>query len=312
MVTGLIQDKSYLEHDTGDHPETPARLEAIRLRLDGNGMSAEAASAAPRPASADELGAVHDAEFIEHVRKVCRGGMPVLDSMDTAVCPVSYDVALLAAGAGLVAADRIAAGEWSSAFCAVRPPGHHAEHAEAMGFCLFNNVAVLARYFQRRHAIGRILILDWDIHHGNGTQHVFEEDPSVFYISLHQWPFYPGTGAAWDRGRGAGEGLTLNVPMPGGTTDQSYLRAFDQQVVPAIDAFRPEVILISAGFDAHKDDPLGGFRLTEESFIEMTRTVIDLARRHAGGRIVSLLEGGYNLDALARCVEGHLGALIEA
>jgi acetoin utilization deacetylase AcuC-like enzyme len=312
MVVGLIQDAEFLRHETGDHPEAPARLEAVRRRLEAAGISSAAASAEPRAAERAELEAVHRAEFVDHVAWVCRAGLPLIDAADTAVCRVSYEVALLAAGAGLVAADRIVAGEWRSAFAAVRPPGHHAEHAQAMGFCLFNNVAVAARYLQRRHGIGRVVILDWDVHHGNGTQHAFEEDPSVYYISLHQWPFYPGTGAAWERGRGAGTGTTLNVPLPHGTTDRDYLKAFETKVLPEIDAYAPEFILISAGFDAHRDDPLGGMRLSDQAFVEMTRSVLDLARRHCEGRVLSLLEGGYDLDALARCVELHVAELMQA
>jgi acetoin utilization deacetylase AcuC-like enzyme len=311
MAVGLIQDSVYLDHDTGDHPETPARLDAIRERLAETGLSAETGSAAPRAATDEEIAAVHEIEFIRHVEQVCRAGFPLLDAADTAICRESHDVARLAAGAGLVAADQILSGAWRSAFCAVRPPGHHAEHSQAMGFCLFNNAAVLARYLQRRHGLNRVAIVDWDVHHGNGTQHIFEEDPSVYYVSLHQWPFYPGTGAAWEKGRGAGQGTTLNVPLAAGTPDGVYLRAFEDQVVPALDTFAPDAILISAGFDAHKDDPLGGLKLTEEAYLQMTRLILDLARRHAQGRVISLLEGGYNLAALSRCVEVHVGALLE-
>lgn len=309
---GLIQDLAYLKHDTGAHPETSARLEAIRRRLDVCGLSAEASCMAPRAATQDEIATVHHKGFIEQVEAVCRSGSRFLDGADTAVCPVSYDVALLAAGAGLVAADQIASSEWKRAFCAVRPPGHHAEHAQALGFCLFNNVAVLARYVQNRHAWKKVLILDWDVHHGNGTQHIFEEDPDVYYISLHQWPFYPGTGASWQRGRGPGEGRTLNVPLPAGANDDAYLKAFDTKVLPEIDAFKPEIILLSAGFDAHKEDPLGGLRLSEGAYTKMTASVVALAESHSEGRVISLLEGGYNLDALARSVEAHVAALLTA
>ena len=311
MVLGLVQDAAFLGHDTGDHPEAPERLVAIRRRIVESGIGKDTQSEMPRPATDDELCAAHDAEFIRHVEAVCRAGFPLIDAADTAICRSSHQVARLAVGAGLVAADKVASGEWDQAFCAVRPPGHHAEHSQAMGFCLFNNVAVLARYLQRRHGLGRIAILDWDVHHGNGTQHIFENDPSVFYISLHQWPFYPGSGASWERGRGKGQGTTLNVPFAAGTGDRDYLDVFDRQVAPAMDGFRPDAILISAGFDAHREDPLGGLKLSEQAFVEMTRTTLDLARRHAQGRVISLLEGGYDLDALARCVEVHLGSLLE-
>jgi acetoin utilization deacetylase AcuC-like enzyme len=190
-----------------------------------------------------------------------------------------------------------------AAFCAVRPPGHHAERGYPMGFCLFNNVAVCARYAQQRHGLERIAILDWDVHHGNGTQHIFEEDPTVLYISLHQFPFYPGTGARNERGTGKGEGFTLNFPMSAGTGEKNYLAAFTEEIVPALAKYKPDMLIISAGFDAHRNDPLGGMRLTEDSFAKMTTLVKDVAP------VISVLEGGYNLNALARCVERHIIAL---
>jgi acetoin utilization deacetylase AcuC-like enzyme len=311
MALGLIQDSGFLAHETGDHPEAPERLRVIRRRIEESGLAADTRAAPPRAATDEELAAVHDPKFIEHVERMCRAGFPLIDALDTAICPESHTAARLAAGAGLAAADRIVSGEWSRAFCAVRPPGHHAEPSQAMGFCLFNNAAVLARYLQRRHGLERIAILDWDVHHGNGTQLTFEEDPSVYYLSLHQWPFYPGTGGIWEIGSGEGKGTILNVPLPAGTEDRAYLGAFEKRVAPAIDGFRPDAIVISAGFDAHKDDPLGGLKLTERAFVEMTRIVMDLAKRHARGRVLSLLEGGYDLEALALCVEVHLAALLE-
>lgn len=254
----------------------------------------------------DDLEAVHTREHIRHIRRVCEDGGGVLDAGDTHASPASYEVAVLAAGAVLSSVDAVLEGSVSSAFCAVRPPGHHAERDGPMGFCLFNNVAIGARYAQRRHGIERVAILDWDVHHGNGTQHTFEEDPSVLYVSLHQYPFYPGTGAASERGIGAGEGATLNIPLPAGTGEGRYREEFDAQVVPALRSFGPELLLLSAGFDAHRDDPLADMRLTETSFAEFTRRVARIAP------VVSVLEGGYNLAALASSVEHHLRALTEA
>jgi acetoin utilization deacetylase AcuC-like enzyme len=212
----------------------------------------------------------------------------------------------------MTAVDAIMEGQVDQAFCAVRPPGHHAEAARAMGFCLFNNVAVAARYIQERHGIQRVLIVDWDVHHGNGTQHSFDDDPSVLYFSTHQYPHYPGTGAATERGNGKGEGLTINVPMSGGQGDEEFREVFEKVLVPAADSFNPGFVLISAGFDAHRDDPLAGLGLTEDGFASLTQIVAGIALRHASGRVVSCLEGGYNLRALSASVDRHVQALLDA
>jgi acetoin utilization deacetylase AcuC-like enzyme len=209
----------------------------------------------------------------------------------------------------LTAVDGVIAGRHASAFCAVRPPGHHAEADRAMGFCLFNNVAVAARYAQKKHGLSRVLIVDWDVHHGNGTQNIFYDDPTVFYFSTHQYPFYPATGSTAEEGAGLGEGTTLNCPLPAGAGDREILDRFENKLLPAADAFKPEFIFISAGFDAHEEDPLAGLRVTEKGYARLTGFVKDLAARHAGGRIVSALEGGYNLAALGRSVEAHLRVL---
>ncbi|MGH7473424.1 MAG: histone deacetylase family protein, partial [Candidatus Methylomirabilales bacterium] len=204
------------------------------------------------------------------------------------------------------------AGTVDNVFCAVRPPGHHAERARAMGFCLFNNVAITARYLQRRHGLGRVLIVDWDVHHGNGTQQAFYHDDSVLFFSTHQYPYYPGTGRATERGEGRGEGGTINVPMSPGQGDGEYREIFERVLVPAADTFRPEFVVISAGFDAHRDDPLAGMGLTEDGYAALTGIVAGIARRHSKGRILSCLEGGYNLKALAASVERHVMSLMEA
>ena len=262
----------------------------------------------PTPCDPGRLVRVHPESYVAAIENACRRAPARLDP-DTAVSTGSWDSALLAAGAVVDACDAVAAGRLSNAFVCARPPGHHAETGRAMGFCLFNNVAVAARFLQAERGLGRIFVVDWDVHHGNGTQQIFEADDSVFYFSTHQYPFYPGTGAREERGRGRGEGFTLNVPLPAGTGDAEYLQVFREVLRPAIDAFKPELILISAGFDAHRDDPLASMEVTEAGFAAMTGIVRAAAEDHCGGRLVSVLEGGYNLDALARSVEAHLREL---
>jgi acetoin utilization deacetylase AcuC-like enzyme len=223
----------------------------------------------------------------------------------------SYRVARLAVGGALAAVDAVTRDQVRNAFTAVRPPGHHALRDRAMGFCLFNNIAIAARYVQEHHGLERVLIVDWDVHHGNGTQAIFYEDPTVLYFSTHQYPFYPGTGAANETGAGAGLGFTVNAPLPAGSGDEEITTAFRGKLIPAAEAFRPQFVLVSAGFDAHRDDPLALLRVTEAGYAALTGIVLDLADRFAGGRLVSLLEGGYNLQALARSVEAHLRVLAD-
>jgi len=241
---------------------------------------------------------------------MCRIGETVLDSGDTHVSRDSYAAALLAAGGGLAGVDFAMRGDNHRAFCAVRPPGHHAEHDHAMGFCLFNNIAIGARYAQEHHGLTRVAIVDWDVHHGNGTQAAFYDDPSVLYVSIHQYPYYPGTGGKNERGAGKGTGTTLNIPLNAGSGDEVYLDAMREIIVPALVDFSPELIMISAGFDAHRDDPLAGMNVTEKGFGEMTRLILE-ASESARGRIVSVLEGGYDLKALGRSVESHLRELMK-
>jgi acetoin utilization deacetylase AcuC-like enzyme len=311
--TGLIRSPRFRRHETGPgHPERPARLEAIERRLEDSGLLARLIPVEPRPVEERWLEEVHAPGYIRHVERACAAGERILDSPDTGIGAESFSIARLAAGGVLALVDAVLEGRLDNGFAAVRPPGHHAERDRAMGFCLFNNVAVAARYAQRRHGAGRVLVVDWDVHHGNGTQHAFEEDASVFYCSLHQWPLYPGTGAASERGRGAGEGFTLNLPLPPGSGDADWLRAFDRVLLPAADAFRPDLLIVSAGFDAHRDDPLAGTLLSEFGFRGLTERVCDLARRHCGGRLVSVLEGGYQLRALADCAAVHVEALLDA
>lgn len=311
-TVGLIYHPEYLKHDTGPgHPERPQRLESIVNHLLGTPLWKSLLHLQPDPAPLPWIHAVHPAEHVAMIKQRCASGDQVLDSGDTHVCPVSYDVALLAAGGVLQGVDQVLSGSAQSVFCAGRPPGHHAETSTVMGFCLLNNVAIGARYAQKKHGIGRVAIVDWDVHHGNGTQEIFYGDDSVLYISLHQFPLWPGTGARNERGAGKGEGFTLNCPMKPGSGEKEYREAFEAEILPVLDTFRPELLMISAGFDAHKDDPLASIHLTEQSFGTMTQWLRETAERHCGGRIVSVLEGGYNLPALARSVELHLSVLAE-
>ena len=310
MTTGLSFDERYLLHDTGaGHPECPERLTSTLEYLRARPWFAQLAPVDAVHATRESVGAIHSSEYIERAADACRAGMPVLDSLDVTISPDSFDTALLAAGAPMALADAIVNGGIDNGFALVRPPGHHAEHGMALGFCLFNNVAILARHVQQRHGIDKVLILDWDVHHGNGTQHSFEEDPSVLYVSTHQYPYYPGTGAWYEDGNGRGKGATLNCPMAANSTDGDYESAFVQQILPKIDGFKPEFIIISAGFDAHRDDPLAQMRLSTGFFGWMTARMMEAADRHASGRVVSVLEGGYNLQQLPACVGEHLSVL---
>jgi acetoin utilization deacetylase AcuC-like enzyme len=333
-MVGFISSSRFTNHDTGpNHPERPDRIRAIAAAVRVAGLINSPNPFAdfhldigpfdglpfggkllelpePEPAAEKWLRLVHTPAHIERVRHVCQFG-GVLDQGDTPVCKHSFDIALLSVGAVLAACDAVMAGKVKRAFAAVRPPGHHAEPDQAMGFCLFANISIAARYLQQHHGIGKISIVDFDVHHGNGTQAVFEADGTVQFISLHQHPAtcYPGTGYANETGHGAGKGLILNIPMNPGVGDEKYLAAFHENVLPALDEFKPEMLLISAGFDAHADDPLARIHLSEECFGEMTALLVQAANAHSGGKIVSALEGGYNLRALGRSVVRHLVGL---
>lgn len=310
LRTGLVNDSTSLQHDTGpSHPESPSRLHAITRCLEEAGYGQTLSPIRPFLPERRWLETVHSPAHIDRIAcAVPTSGYAYLDA-DTPISPGSYRAALQAVGGTLAAIDAVMAGTVANAFCAVRPPGHHAEPTRAMGFCLFNNVAIGARYVQQRHGLSKVLILDWDVHHGNGTQTAFYEDPSVLYVSLHQFPWYPGTGGRDEVGGGPGEGYTVNIPLSAGRGDDEYLKAFELQIGPAVLAFVPDFILISAGFDAHRDDPLAGMRVTEEGYRAMTERVKTWARTFCKGRIVSCLEGGYNLDALGRSVDAHVSAL---
>ncbi|HEU4929883.1 MAG TPA: histone deacetylase [Candidatus Krumholzibacteria bacterium] len=308
MTTGFHIDERYLRHRNPEgHPEHGGRIEALLELAHRSSELGVKVMASQRAAARDELALVHTEEYVDAIASTANRAL-MLDP-DTFTAPESYDVARHAAGALLDLVDRAVAGEITNAFAAVRPPGHHAETERAMGFCLFNNVALAAAYALKHHNMERVLVVDWDVHHGNGTQEIFWSDPRVLFISLHQYPFYPGTGRADDVGDGDGRGFTVNVPMPGGFGDAEWLAAFHRVVEPIAHQYQPQLVLVSAGFDAHGDDPLGGMRVTETGFAAMADSVLAIAREHANGRVIAALEGGYDVDALSRSVEAVLRRL---
>jgi acetoin utilization deacetylase AcuC-like enzyme len=295
------------DHDTGvGHPEQAARFDAAL-----KGLPRPVDAAPPRAATDDELALCHTREYIAIAKRDIGSGRKDLSTGDTAISPGSLDASLHAAGTMLTAVDRVVSGEAKNAFCVVRPPGHHARPEQGMGFCVFNSIAVAARYAQRRHGIGRVLIVDWDVHHGNGTQDIFYSDKSVFFFSTHQSPWYPGTGARNETGEGAAEGTNLNCPLPAGSGREQILGAFHELLVPAAETFQPDLVMISAGFDSRAGDPLGNFFLTDQDFFDLTQLMMEVADRHADGRVVSVLEGGYNLPGLTAGVNAHARALLK-
>jgi len=327
-MVGFCTSPRFVEHDTGPHhPERPDRMRAIFQAVREAGLvgsrnplepvlpsfgiarhDQKLVELEPTPADENLPTLVHSPEHVRRVRHVCEVGGGVLDLGDTPVGPESCEIALLSLGSAIRACDAVMRGEVKRAFSAARPPGHHAEPDRAMGFCLFSNIAIVARHAQRAYGLERVAVVDFDVHHGNGTQAAFEADPSVLFVSLHQHPrtCYPGTGHEWEIGTGPGRGFTMNIPFDPGCDDDDYLRVIDERVVPKLDEFRPQLLLISAGFDAHREDPLANMNLSDECYELMTRRLVSIADQHCGGRVVSVLEGGYNLAALGRSVVRHL------
>lgn len=308
-TTAYVYDPLYLQHDWPDHPEKAARLERIITGLRVSGYLERLRPLDARDASVDEVATVHTTGHIAHVHDVAAQGGGWLDP-DTYVAAQSYAAALRAAGGLLRAVEAVAQGEVPNAFALVRPPGHHALPGRAMGFCLFNNVAIAARHAQLKYGLQRVLIIDWDLHHGNGTQDAFYDDPHVLYFSTHQYPYYPGSGHWQETGSGPGRGYTVNVPLPAGTGDAGYQRVFDELLVPVARRFQPELILVSAGYDAHWMDPIGQMGVSVTGFAHFTRTVLSLAVELCAGKLVLTLEGGYNLVALASSVAATLAVLL--
>ena len=309
-MTALLADPLYKRHIPGPgHPERPARLDAVVCALEDSGLIAQMLRVPPRAATEDEVAACHTRKYIEVVKHDVAHDYEALSTGDTALSAESLAIALQAVGGVLNAVDAVIERRAQNAFCVVRPPGHHATPDRGMGFCIFNNVALAARYAQRRHGIERVLIADWDVHHGNGTQDIFYADGSVFFFSTHQHPWYPGTGRPDETGERAGLGTTLNCPFPAGAGRAEIMGAFQDKVLPAARAFKPDLVLISAGFDSRLGDPLGRFTLSDTDFADLTTLLLEIADTYAGGRLVSVLEGGYSLEGLASAAVAHVNAL---
>lgn len=311
--TALIADERYTEHDTGMfHPESPKRynaiMDAVKTAIDEGLIDV----LEPRMATEDDILLCHSKTYLETAKHDIERGQPFLSTGDTNVCKKSYEIALLAAGGILTATDAVLEGRYRNAFCNVRPPGHHATREAGMGFCVFNNIAIAARYAQKKHGLERALIVDWDIHHGNGTQDIFYDDPSVFYFSTHAWPFYPGTGQAHEKGAGKGKGFTMNCPFPAGTCGKDMVDAFNKKLAPEMRSFRPDIVMITAGFDSRIGDMIGNFALIDEDYVELTRICMGMADEYCEGRIISSLAGGYTLSGLASSAAAHIRTLAGA
>lgn len=306
--TAFIYHPDYLNHDTGPkHPERPNRLIACHAKLKQSDVWDKLFHIDPNPATIQQIGYAHKPGYSDYIRQHCELEIPT--AFDTIVTSESFDIALLSTGGVLSAAKAVATGQVKNAFAMVRPPGHHATPGQSMGFCLFNNIAITARYLQREHGVGKVAIVDWDVHHGNGTQDIFYEDEAVFFFSIHQSPLYPGTGSQYEKGSGKARGTTCNVPVPAWSDDDDYILAFNDILIPALRDFSPEFILISAGFDAHYLDLLSQTNLTADGFAELTDLVLDTADEIASGNVVSALEGGYSLDGLSESVVAHVERL---
>ena len=309
-MTLLCYDSLYLEHDTGNHPESAERLQAVWKHLTELGLHEKCASSTWDLATNEQVSRVHDPSYIDVIRQSAEIGGGAIES-DTMMSELSHHVAMHASGAVCHSVEQVLAGKTRNALCLVRPPGHHARPRNAMGFCLFNHIAVGAKHATDGMGVDRVLVVDWDVHHGNGTQESFYEEENIGFFSIHRSPFYPNTGKTSETGRGAGLGTTSNVEIQFGTDRQVYLGAFEQALTAIAKNVRPDLILISAGFDAHRSDPIGSLGLEVEDFATLTRIVTGVANEYCAGRIVSMLEGGYNPTVLPMCVEAHLSVLLE-
>jgi acetoin utilization deacetylase AcuC-like enzyme len=313
MATLLVTDAAMKSHNPGSgHPEQVARYDAVMNALKSSGVLAKMKTNTGRTATWDDAALIHTRAYLKIVEEDFKAGHHALSTGDTDIAPGSLGAAFLAVGCVQTAVDEVISKNATNAFCVVRPPGHHATPGRGMGFCLFNNIAIGARYAQKKHGLERVLIADWDVHHGNGTQDAFYEDGSVLFMSTHQSPWYPGTGAAGETGEGKGKGLTMNFPFQSGSGREQILPAFAKKLKDAADAFKPDLVMISAGFDSRAGDPLGQFRLTDADFVELTNVMQEIAAKHAQGRMVSVLEGGYNLTGLGSATAAHVKALIGA
>ena len=305
----FIDHPSYLEHDTGGglHPEVPGRVAAIRQRLMQGPLAPLMTIYEPKAITRADLLTVHDDSYLFRLEEACLAGQTSIDHSDNQICYESFDVALLSAAGGMTAIDLLESGQDRAMFCAVRPPGHHAERSTALGFCFLNNIAIAARYWQKAYQRKKIFILDWDAHHGNGIQSAFEDDPDIFYASIHEHPTFsfPGTGYAEERGTNAGSGSTLNIPLPPGAGDVMLLDAISAKIYPAFKAFKPEALLIAAGFDGHKEDDMSGLSYSTSAYEQLGEIMKEWGRS-CQGRVVSILEGGYHLESLAASVEAYL------
>ncbi|HMK60532.1 MAG TPA: histone deacetylase [Dissulfurispiraceae bacterium] len=311
--TGFLYDERFLLHDTGpEHPESPERLRAIFKGIEEGGLLPKLTRIEASRVQQDWIEIVHSIKLIMRFEEACLWGMDILDHPDNKICKETFETAMLAAGGVVDTVDLVMKGKLDNAFCAVRPPGHHAEVSRVMGFCYFNNVAIAARYLQRNWGVQRIGIIDIDVHHGNGTQNIFYDDPSVFFFSIHEHPSfsYPGTGREFEVGTGSGSGYTMNIPVLPGQGDDAYKELITGRLIPAFDAFKPEFILVSAGFDAHADDDMADLKLTTEGFTWVMGQIVALAEKHAGGRLVSILEGGYCIARLPELARNHVKVLL--
>jgi acetoin utilization deacetylase AcuC-like enzyme len=307
----VYTDPVFLDHDTGQHPESAERLRSIAKQIGESGLLKKVTAGKVRAATVEELTRVHSAAHVQRVKQFAEAGGGRIEA-DTVVSRRSYDVATKAAGSACDAVDQVIAEKHKLASCLIRPPGHHALASDPMGFCLFNNVAVAAQHAIEKHKLDRVLVVDWDVHHGNGTQDIFYEDENVYFFSAHRFPFYPGSGDTDETGKGKGLGTVLNLPVKFGTERKQFLKAFESKLEDAAKRCKPQLVLISAGFDAHRLDPIGSLGLESEDFTTLTKQVLNVANAYCKGKCVSLLEGGYNVDALAESVQLHLEAMLES